>query len=125
MSVILLASAVEAPRRISSVEVEGIKLEIEQPTHQSKLLIRVNDGRASAQRENEVVVSVWYARRGDREEQIADVVLKRVDTGSFHFEYWGEFVAGKEFSHGAIGKVIYQSEALPFPISTWIWFYYH
>ena len=40
-------------------------------------------------------------------------------------DYWGSSSDRREFEHGNIARVVYKSDGLRLPISTWHAFYYH
>ena len=108
--------------RVSIAEVGSVRLEVEQPDLQGKLLVRVRDFAAANQSLQEVFCDVYYVSDSGTEHKADSVVLHV----SSPMTYTGVYTDSREFfAHGAVAKVVYKSHGLKLPISTWYAFYFH
>jgi hypothetical protein len=105
----------------SVAEVLWVRLEVEQPLHESELKIRVRDHRAANQHKKEVACQVYYVSESGKDLKEADFILKRASDGL----YSGTYPTGNGFAHGSVAKVVYKSDALLEPISTWCLLAFH
>jgi len=121
-----LAQSTNLYHRISIAEVGSIRLEVEQFTNlQNGIYIRVNDYRANAWRKTNIVCDLyWIDEKGtEAKTKFLSVTLKQTAPDSE--KYLGEVAQQVEFEHGNTFKVVYKSDGLPLPISTWYACYYH
>ncbi len=105
----------------SIAEVQSVRLEVEQPLHANELQIRVRDYSAVAHRRTEVTCWIYYVSEHGKESKLADFVLKRKSDEL----YSGTYSTGKDFVHGTVAKVVYKSDSLSQPLSTWCTFAFH
>jgi hypothetical protein len=115
-----------ASRWVSVAQVEMVRLEVEQFTNQQNgIYIRVNDYAANAHRKTNVVCDVyWIDEKGtEAKTKFLSVTLKQ--TAPYSENYFGEVAQRDEFEHGNTFKIVYKSDDLPLPISTWYACYYH
>jgi len=110
-------------RRVSVAEVGGVRLEVEQPLHESTVLIRVRDYAADARQKQRVSCDVYCVGEDGGETRIKRVKLRRASPTAS--DYSGSASDQYEFPHGTIIRVVYKSYGLRLPISTWHAFYYH
>jgi len=104
----------------SSVEVNHIRLELEQVPFHQIARIRVYDFWARQHDREEVTCSVYHLGQGDNV-RITDVKLRW--SGALYYE--GLYENEHEHVHGTAIRVEYRSTLLKFPISTWLTFLYH
>lgn len=116
-------SDTNSARRISIAEVGTVRLEVEQPTHENEVRIRVRDYAARNWQKKTVSCEIYYVGEDGKEGKIQTVTLKQVLPTSD--DYSGSSSDRNEFEHGNIVRVVYKSDGLRLPISTWYAFYYH
>lgn len=118
-----VAFAADTPqtRPPSVAEIEGVRLEVEQPMHANELHIQVWDFSAANHRKEKVSCQIFYVSEKKEEWKVADFTLERVSGD----RYSGTYKSGRDFVHGTVAKVIYKSPALELPISTWCMFAFH
>lgn len=126
--VAIVASAAEQGKtnstpRISLAEVGSVRLELEQPMHKHELRIRVSDYAAGNWQKKAVSCDIYHVGEDGKEWKFQTVILKQVLASSS--DYSGSSTHEKEFTHGNIVRVVYKSNGLRLPISTWYTFYYH
>jgi hypothetical protein len=112
--------------RISIAEVGTVRLEVEQPSiSRNEIQIRVRDFAARNRQMNEVSCNLYDIRDDGKEARrpFMSVALKQVASDSD--DYSGGATNRVEFEHGNKFKVVYQSNGLPLPVSTWYACYYH
>lgn len=122
LSVFLIATAAIAGMGLSVAEVESVRLEVEQPGHEGELRICVRDFWARNHDVQEVACQIYYVSEEGKEWKVADFILKRVSGDRYSGTY---SLAGNDFVHGAVAKVVYKSDYLLKPISTWVMFTFH
>ena len=110
-------------RRISIAEVGTVTLEVEQPTHKNEVRIRVRDFAARNWQKKSISCDIYYVGEDGREGKIKSVALRQVSSTSD--DYSGSSSTEHQFEHGDIVRVVYKSDGLRLPISTWYAFYYH
>lgn len=121
-----LAQSTNVYHRISVAEVGNIRLEVEQFTNQQNgIYIRVHDYAANARQKTNVVCDLYWIDENGKEakKKFLSVTLKQTAPNSDN--YFGEVANRTEFEHGNKFKVVYKSDGLPLPISTWYACYYH
>jgi hypothetical protein len=112
--------------RISIAEVGSVRLEVEQyPNYENGVQIRVSDFAAQNWGKTNVACDFYWIDDNGKEakEKFISVPLKQVSSNSR--EYSGSVSNRVEFEHGNIFKIVYKSDGLPLPISTWYACYYH
>ncbi len=109
--------------RISISEVGTVRLEVEQPTHKNEVRIRVRDYAARNWQKKTVSCDIYYVDEDGREGKMLAVTLRQLSPTSD--DYSGSSSDRHEFEHGNIVRVVYKSDGLRLPISTWYAFYYH
>ena len=119
----LAQSDTTSARRISIAEVGTVRLEVEQPRHKNEVRIRVRDYAARNWQRKIVSCDIYYVGEDGKEGKIQTVTLKQVLPTSD--DYSGSSSDRHEFEHGNIVRVVYKSDGLRLPISTWYAFYYH
>jgi hypothetical protein len=113
-------------RWISVAEVRTVRLEVEQFSNQQNgIYIRVNDYAANNWRKTNVVCDLYWIDENGKEAKgkFLSVTLKQTAPNSE--DYSGEVADQTEFEHGNTFKIVYKSDGLPLPISTWYACYYH
>jgi hypothetical protein len=98
-------------------------LEVEQPTFKNEVWIRVRDYAARNWQKTTVSCDIYYVAEDGSERKMQTVTLRQVSPSSN--DYWGSSSDRREFEHGNIARVVYKSDGLRLPISTWYAFYYH
>ena len=126
--VAILASALaqgdtNSTRRISIAEVGTVRLEVEQPTYKNEVRIRVRDHAARNRGKQIVSCDIYHVGEDGREGKIQTLTLRQVSPNSD--DYLGSSSDRHEFEHGNVVRVVYKSDGLRLPISTWYAFYYH
>ncbi len=119
----LAQSNTNSARRISIAEVGTVRLEVEQPTHKNELRIRVRDYAARNWQKKTVSCDIYYVGEDGKDGRIQTVTLNQVSPTSD--DYSGSSSDRHEFEHGNVVRVVYKSEGLRLPISTWYAFYHH
>ncbi len=115
-------------RRVSIAEVNTIRLEVEQIGTGSEVQFRVRDYAAHNYGKKEVFCDLYYIsdKGTDEKESFARVTLKQVAPDSDN--YSGSFTSGTddlELAHGVKFRIVYKSDGVALPISTWYACYYH
>ena len=123
MASALAQNDINRVRRISIAEVGTVRLEVEQPTHKNEVRIRVRDYAARNWQKKTVSCDIYYVGEDGKEGKIQTVTLKQVSPTSD--DYSGSSSDQRDFEHGNIVRVVYKSDGLRLPISTWYAFYYH
>ena len=111
---------------ISIAEVGSVRLEVEQPSsNQNRIQIRVNDFAAQNWGKTNITCDLYWIDENGKEakEKFMSVTLKQVSP--FSNNYLGEASERDEFEHGNKFKIVYKSDGVPLPISTWYACYYH
>ena|SRR5258706_14555802 len=122
LSVILTAAtAAIAGMGKSVVEVQSVRLEVEQPGYENALQICIHDYWAANHDKTEVTCQIYYVNEEGKEWKVADFSLKRASGD----RYSGAYQSGKDFVHGTVAKVVYKCDTLLQPISTWCMFTFH
>jgi hypothetical protein len=112
--------------RISIAEVGSVRLEVEQFSNsQNGVQIRVSDYAAHNWGKTNITCDLYWIDENGKEanEKFMSVPLKQVS--SISDNYLGEASERQEFEHGNKFKIVYKSDGLPLPISTWYACYYH
>lgn len=110
-------------RRISAAEVETVRLEVEQTNFDKDIQIRVRDYAASSVKKEGIACEIRSVNGTGKERKVRAVLLKRGSNTTFDFH--GSFQSGEDFPHGSMVRVVYRSDALKLPVSTWLTLYYH
>lgn len=114
--------APNAARRISAAEVETVRLEVEQTNFDKELQIRVRDYAAFGGKKDNIACEVRSVGEDGKERRIRSLLLKRTSATSSDFS--GSFASGEDFAHGQIIRIVYRSEVLKLPVSTWLTVYF-
>ena len=109
--------------RVSLAEIEGVRLEVEQPAYKTEVRIRVRDFTARNHHKQTVPCAVYIVGDKGKESKIQALALRQTSQTSGN--YSGSISDRPEFAHGNIIRVVYRGDGLPLPISTWYVFYYH
>jgi hypothetical protein len=109
-------------RRISAAEVETVRLEVEQTNFDKDIQIRVRDYTASGVKREAIACEIRSVNGAGKERKVRAVLLKRGSNTAFDFH--GSFLSEDDFPHGSMVRVIYRSDALKLPVSTWLTLYY-
>ena len=126
--VTILASApgqdgTNSTHRVSIAEVGAVRLAVEQPLHKNELRVRVRDFAARNWQKQNVSCDVYSVGDDGKEDKITSIKLSQVSpTADDYSGACGDLV---EFEHGNVVRVVYKSDGLRLPISTWYAFYYH
>jgi hypothetical protein len=83
----------------------------------------VRDYAARNWQKKTVSCDIYYVGEDGREGKMLAVTLRQVSPTSD--DYSGLSSDRHEFEHGNIVRVVYKSDGLRLPISTWYAFYYH
>jgi hypothetical protein len=110
-------------RRVSIAEVGTVRLEVEQPRLEKEIQIRVADFAAHNWQKTNVTCQIFRLGDDRKEWLIGNFTLKQDRPGSDN--YSGAFTWANFFTHGEVAKVVYKSNGVKLPISTWYPFYYH
>jgi hypothetical protein len=118
---------VQSNWRVSIAEVQAIRLEVEQIGSDLELQFRVSDFGAGNCEKKEVFCELyWISAKGKEEKKpFMRVALKQAAPESD--KYSGSITHNEEFpfTHGQKFKVVYKTDSLPLPISTWYACYFH
>jgi len=125
---ILLASAAgqadfKSSPRVSVAEIEGVRLEVEQPAYKNEVRIRIRDYVARNHQKKTISCDIYSVGVAGKMRRIQAVRLTQTPPDSDG--YSGSLSNRHEFEHGNIVKIVYKGDGLRLPISTWYVFYYH
>ena len=125
---VLLASAagqadLKSNPRVSVAEIEGVRLEVEQPAYKNEVRIRIRDYVARNHQKKSISCELYSVGDTGKVRRIKAVCLRQTapDSG----DYSGSLSNRHEFEHKNIVNVVYKGDGLWLPISTWYVFYYH